>query len=187
MEQHRHAAPLRHEAVLVWGPSLARQLSSALPRFVPLKQDISTVLWSQERSPVFSSSQVNTVFGRKGTHALWDRGELSYGERSTHPWSLTGPFSCRWGLQILTVWLVQKHCPGCREWSWLWLFVEDALEGTAAVGQGKSPSFWLKSDSRNSLYKGWLRWQKHSAGKPFCAGVSLKHGLHERLLFSKGS
>lgn len=32
------------------------------------------------------------------------------------------------------------------------------------------------------LYRSWLRWQKHSAGRQFSAGFFLKNGLHEKAM-----
>ena len=49
------------------------------------------------------------------------QGELAYMDRNPCPWPLTGSSACRWGLQILTVWLVHRDCPdwsqkSCSDW-----------------------------------------------------------------------
>ena len=63
----------------------------------------------------FSAHRIHTLF--TGKCALWATWEPANMNRSLHPWSLIGLSSCKWGLQILTVGLVQRHC---LDWS-LWL------------------------------------------------------------------
>lgn len=50
---------------------------------------------------------------------------------------------------------------------------------TALIGQGTSQSSRLELDSMNFLYKGWLAWQKRSAGRQISskAGGSARASL----------
>lgn len=110
------------------------------------------LLWSSETSLMFqlqcfSSRQKNKVSSIwwKGS-VLWDTGELTYIERNPHLWSLIGPPSCKWGLQILTVWLVQKALSRLVWMEVFWLVSEDANVTWAAqlllVGESLSPVSW---------------------------------------------
>ena len=102
VEQHGCEAALGHGGLcsarllhLCW-PVLCQSLFLLCP---PLLQ------WD-----FFSSSweKAVSVFGRKGEYTLQAREESAFIARSPNPWSLTGLSSCKWGLQIVTVWLVQQ-------------------------------------------------------------------------------
>lgn len=86
----------------------------------------------------------SSVFGGKTKCTL--RGELTYIDRSCYPWSLFGPFSCKWRLQIPVVWSVQKALFGLVRMELLWFVVEDAAEDMAAQlqldGEIFSPIGW---------------------------------------------
>lgn len=92
------------QAVLGPDASLARQLSSPISC-----ADAARCLWWF----IFSFSALtwetqSSVLGGKGMCALQARGELTYIDKSPHPWFLISLSSCNQELQILTVWLVPK-------------------------------------------------------------------------------
>lgn len=74
----------------------------------PLQLDSSAMLFSSETAAVFQLQLGNIVSGHrwKGKACSQSQRPLAYIHRSPHPWSLIGPSSCKWWLQILTVWLV---------------------------------------------------------------------------------
>ena len=55
-----------------------------------------------------SDSEMQSSIRGKGKYAPRTRGDLVYIDNSYHPWPLIIPSSCKWELQILKVWLVQK-------------------------------------------------------------------------------
>ena len=63
-----------------------------------------------------------------GKQAFTATGELAYIKRNPHPWPLIGLSSCKWGLQTLTVWLVQKALFWLAIVKMLWLVGEEADE-----------------------------------------------------------
>lgn len=78
--------------------------------------------------------------------ALPALGELTYVDRSTHPWSLIGLSSSTRGLQILTAWLVLKTLSWVIRMEPLWLISEDANGDMAGQlqwdGESLSPIIW---------------------------------------------
>ena len=75
-------------------------------------------------------------------------GDLTYTDRSHYRWSLIGLSSNKWGLQILSVWMVQMHCSNWSEWSHS-LVGEDTSGDVAAQirldGESLSPIGWNKT------------------------------------------
>lgn len=53
-----------------------------------------------------SSRETQSLFLSRKENYAWE--ELVYMDRSLYPWPLISPCSCKWGLQIPTVWLVQN-------------------------------------------------------------------------------
>lgn len=89
----------------------------------------SSPLWSGEMSLVFhlqcfSSSQENAVFSGKRIHSPRQRG-ADLNKQKSRPWPLIGLFSCKWGLQIFAVWLVQNGLIWLVRMKPLWLVGED--------------------------------------------------------------
>lgn len=88
----QHCCPLDSSALVWFSPPCSAPLCSIL-----LWWDLFNV----------SAPARETVFGGKRKCILWAGGWLTCIEVSV-PWSLIGSSSYKWGLQILTVWLVQK-------------------------------------------------------------------------------
>ena len=95
----------------------------------------------------------------------------------------------KWGLQILPVWLVWKTL------SWLarmepLRWVGEEADGDIAVPlwlDGEAAVLLLVDTGLQELHcKGRLTRQKHSAGRQFSAGFSLRCGLCERPLCGNG-
>ena len=93
-----YSTAVRQPWALRSNPSLARQLYSPHQ---------SALLSSGETSSLFQLSQGNTVFSGKGGCIRRARGELACIDRSFSPRIQVGLSSCKWGPQILTVWLMQ--------------------------------------------------------------------------------
>lgn len=103
--------------------------SSALLSFRLLCPARSSALWSSKTSLLFyleyfSFSWGNAVFN------LWWKGKVcSQSHRGADLYkqkSLIHPSLCKQGLQILAVWLAQRHCPDWTERKELWLVSADA-------------------------------------------------------------
>lgn len=77
--------------------------------------------------------------------------KLAYTEKSVHTQSLIGPFLCKWGLQILT--LVQTAPYWLVRMGSLWLVRENADSYAAPTGHGRSQSYWLNCNPRNSHFR----------------------------------
>lgn len=155
-----------YEVALGEGSSPARQLCSVLLHFGLLQSCLS---WSALPAcsalarclRCFSSSQRNTVLNLQWTGKVRSprQRELANVERSLCPWSLIGPSSCKWGIQILTVWLFQKALSWLVRMAPLWLVGEDANEDIAAqLWLDKVSVLLVQIVSQEVLYKGWLSW-----------------------------
>ena len=72
-----------------------------------------------------------------------------------------------------------KDCPQWSEWSCSDWLVKMLMGDIAAQIQleGEASVLFIEIGFQE-LLKGWLRWQKHSIGRWFCAGFSLKYNLH---------
>lgn len=103
-----------------WGQALLGPDSSALCRSALC---CTALLCSIHLWPALCSSKTSLVFSSaKETQSWWresytfrTREELAYIDRSPHPWLLIHLSSCKWGLHILPVWLVQKALPSWSE------------------------------------------------------------------------
>lgn len=104
------------------------------------------------------SSQGNTVFNGNWKCALPEHGRMTYIERNSCLWSLIGPFLCKWGLQFLTVLLVQI----ALSWHFILCLTHLVRNGaaliccwscTALVGQGKFQSYWSNFSPSCSLIR----------------------------------
>lgn len=100
----------------LWGSPKAKQPWDR----APLQLGTSAQLWSallcfaprrglQRFSCSYSQETVVISFWWKRTFPTRTKWQLAYTDRSLHPWSLIGLSSCEWGLQILTVCVVQKE------------------------------------------------------------------------------
>lgn len=115
--QHGHenssvVLQLNYEAAGLQGGLGMRPLSSysALQCSSLICSACSSPLWSEEMSLVFhlqcfSSSQEHRLWWKGKVNSPRQRGADIYRQKS-HPWSLFGLSLCKWGLQVLTVWLV---------------------------------------------------------------------------------
>lgn len=115
---------------------------------------LTGLLWllsSCETSLVFQLSQ--------GKCAPPARGKLTYRDLSLHPWSLIALSSWEWGIQIFTVWLIQKALFSL-ELFWL---VGENINGSYGCTVGldrKNLSPMVEIGFQKLLLKGWIRWQK---------------------------
>ena len=134
------------EEALGRGVSQVRQLCSALPHLLLASLPCASRL--REMSPVFEHRQEtqSSVFGGRGSPLSEPKGAVL--DRSSLPWRLIGPSSCKWGLQSLTIWLVQRVLSGLIRMELLWWVGEEADKDKAA-------QLWLDGESLGPI--GWNR------------------------------
>ena len=93
--------------ILGLGHSVARLLCSTLPVWSTLHCAGLLPSALVRHLQCFNSAREIQSLVFSGKCTLWAREELDYIDRSPYPWSLVGLSTCKWSLQILTVWLVQ--------------------------------------------------------------------------------
>ena len=121
-----------------------------------------------------SSSWRNSLIWKLRVRYTETEVKLAYAEKSTHPWSLISPFSCKWKLQILTAWLVQKALSWLVRMDQFWLISEDANKDTAEdANENIAVQLWLNGKVSVQFVEIWFQellymnelWrQEHSTG-----------------------
>ena len=160
------------------GPSPARQFCSApcwsaLACAAHLHSAPMRHLWC------FRFSQQKAVFGGKGNSALWARADpyrqMSPPQQPDWPilMQMRTPNPCSL-VQKTPSWLIIRDP--------LWWLVKKLRENSCIAlldGENLSPIGWMgkvlvlliEIKFQEHLYKGWLRWLKHSTGRQFNAGA----------------
>ena len=96
------------------------------------------------------------VFHGKGKCTPWVKGELTYADRSLHPWfwlvcsHLNEASKSHRLVEKALFWLVEWSCSDCQ-WRWWW---EHSC--TSPIGEGKPQPYGLKYNARNSFLRAGL-------------------------------
>ena len=153
-----HSTPDSCGTALMWCSPGARTLSGS-PLGLVLLLHWTPQTWKHSLQP--------PPFFEKGNCTLWARGEMTYIDRGFCLFSLVGPSSCKWVHQFSKFDWSKKHGPDWSDWSLFYWVIEDADGNIDSQLQLKEKTSVLM---RNSFIRGWLVWQKHSAGGEFSAG-----------------
>ena len=113
------AEQLSFDMALLWNSRGARTPSSQTVLLCFLLVHLA-LCWF---APFCSGNTCSTFQLQLGKRVLREKGkcihrarrELTYIDRSPHPWFLIGPSSCKWGSQIAEIWS-KRHCLDWSKW-----------------------------------------------------------------------
>ena len=152
-----------------------------------------TAQWKWPRPGWWGGSGVTAAAGEpqplmetQSAHSVEVKSASISTKKSDSLWLLIGPSLCKWGLQILTVWLVQKHYPSCSEWSCSNWSVKTKMRLCLCspdwLGQVFSPLMDL--GAWELIYKGQFRCQTQCRRQAAQGPFTLRGPCFQRLLDS---